>query len=99
MNFLSLYSQRHNKAKAREKSFTKTASCDRIFMGNSKNHHNQMKTKNNKKSIQKEKIKSNINFDKRLVSWIHKNFKNAKNKKNNYNNTNNYHKNQNFENN
>ena len=100
MNFLSLYSQRHNKAKAREKSFTKTASCDRIFMGNSKNHHhNQMKTKNNKKSIQKEKIKSNINFDKRLVSWIHKNFKNAKNKKNNYSNTNNYHKNQNFENN
>ena len=98
MNFLSLYNQRHNKTKAREKSFTKTASCDRIFMGSAtSHHHNQMKNKTNKKLLQKVRIKSNINFDKKLVSWIHKNFKNAKNKKVNYNNSNNYSKSKNTE--
>ena len=85
MNFLSLYHQKHNKNKAGEKSFAKTASCDRIFIGNGTTHQNYIKNKNNKKTLQKERVKSNINFDKKLVSWIHKNFKNVKNKKINYN--------------
>ena len=40
MNFLSLYHQKHNKNKAGEKSFAKTASCDRIFIGNGTTHQN-----------------------------------------------------------
>ena len=97
MNFLSLYYQRHNKNKYGEKSFAKTASCDRIVMGSATNRHTHIKNKSNKKSIQNERVKSNVNFDKKLVSWIHKNFKNVKNKKINYNNFNN--KNKNSENN
>ena len=93
MNFLSVYHQRL-KNKMGEKSFIKTASCDRIFMGNTTNHNNNnIKNKNNKKTLQKERIKSNINFDKKLMSWIHKNFKKEKNKKININNYNNYNKN------
>ena len=98
LNFLSLYHQRYIKNKTGEKSFAKTASCDRIFMGSATSHHNFMKNKNNKKVLQKERVKSNINFDKKLVSWIHKNFKNVKNKKINYINSN-LNKNKNIENN
>ena len=89
MNFISLYHQRYNnKNKMGEKSFVKTASCDRIFMGSTTNHNNGMKNKNSKKSIQKERIRSTINFDKKLMSLIHKNYKNGKSKQLNYNNIN-----------
>ena len=97
MNFISLYHQRH-KNKLGQKSFVKTASCDRIFMGSTTSHHNHGyhgKNKNSitnnysygKKTLRKERIKSTINFDKKLVSWIHQNFKNGKTKKLNFNNS------------
>ena len=94
MNFLSLYNNhRKNKNKIGDKSFAKTASCDRIFMGSAKSHHNHIKNKNIKKNFNNDKIKNDINFDKKLMSWIHKNFKNGKNKKINYNNFNSNNKN------
>ena len=87
MNFISLYHQKHkNKNRTGEKSFVKTTSCDRIFIGNTSNHNNQVR--NSKKTLHKERIKSTINLDKKLMSLIHKNFKNGKNKKLNYNNYN-----------
>ena len=94
INILSRYNQRH-KNKIIEKSFNKTVSCDRIIFNN---NNNCIKNKNNKniyninsnnatnrKSIQKERIKSTIDFDKKLMFWIHKNFKSIKTKKNHYN--------------
>jgi len=98
INILSHYHQRH-KNRMSEKSFSKTASCDRIIINNNyiKNKNNKnnymshynINNSNNKKTIQKDRIKSTIDFDKKLMFWIHKNFKNNKNKKNHYNNNNN----------
>ena len=89
MNIRSLYHQRYkNKSKMGEKSFVKTASCDGILMGSTTNYNNKIKNKNNKKTLQKERIKSTINLDKKLMSLIHKNYKNGKSKKINYNNAN-----------
>ena len=89
---LSRY-QRH-KNRIAERTFNKTASCDRIIMSNNyiknKNSKNNkiLRNINNKKTNQKERIKSNIDFDKKLMFWIHKSFKNTKAKKNLYNNDN-----------
>ena len=91
INILCKYNQRHkNKA---EKSFTKTASCDRIIMNNNnylKNKNNKnnfiINNSNNKKTIQKDRIKSTIDFDKKIMLWIQKNLKNNKLKKSHYNN-------------
>ena len=94
LNILSRYHHRH-KNRLAEKSFTKTASCDRIIMNNNnytknKNSKNNIiiNNSNNKKTIQKERIKNNIDFDKKLMFWIHKNFKSSKPKKTYYNNNN-----------
>ena len=89
MNILSRYNQRH-KNRMPEKSFTKTSSCDRIIMNNNnyiknKNTKNNFNNSNNKKTIQKDKIKSTIDFDKKLMFWIHKNFRSGKQKKTHYN--------------
>ena len=94
INILSRYNQRH-KNKLIEKSFNKTVSCDRIIINS---NNNCIKNKNNKnnfninsnnatnrKTVQKERIKSTIDFDKKLMFWIHKNFKSIKAKKNHYN--------------
>ena len=98
INILSRYNQRHKNRMA-EKSFNKTVSCDRIILNNN-NNHNSIKNKNSKnnfnmnpninnsnsrKTMQKDRIKSTIDFDKKLLFWIHKNFKNIKPKKNHYN--------------
>ena len=91
MNFISLFHQRR-KNKLGEKSFVKTSSCDKIIMGNTTSHYNQRHSVNNKsnvnsnnnigkKTLQKERIKSSINLDKKIVSWLHKNYKNSKAKK------------------
>ena len=102
INILSRYNQRHKNRMA-EKSFNKTVSFDKIILSNN-NNHNSIKNKNsknnfninsninnsnNRKNIQKDKIKSTIDFDKKLLFWIHKNFKNIKPKKSHYNNANN----------
>ena len=102
LNMLSRYHYRHKNRMA-EKSFTKTSSCDRIIMNNNnylknKNSKNNIiiNNSNNKKTIQKEKTKNTIDFDKKLMFWIHKNFKSSKPKKNHYNNANNINKNKNI---
>ncbi len=101
INILSRCHQRY-KNRLAEKSFTKTVSCDRIIMNknyiknkNSKNKNNILfSNSNNKKTIQKERVKNTIDFDKKLMFWLHKNFKSNKQKKNHYNNnTNNINKN------
>ena len=98
INILSRYHQRH-KSRIPEKSFTKTSSCDRIIMNNNyiknknlKNNFNNnynLNYSNNKKTIQKDRIKNTIDFDKKLMFWIHKNFRASKPKKSHYNNNNN----------
>ena len=101
INILSRYNQRHKNRI--EKSFTKTASCDRIIMNNNnyiknKNSKNifNINNSNNKKTIQKDKIKSTIDFDKKIMFWIQKNLKSNKLKKAHYNsNTNNNYLNKN----
>jgi serine/threonine protein kinase len=106
VTILSKYHQRH-KNRIAERTFNKTASCDRIIMNNnynnyikSKNSKNILSNINSKKAVQKERIKNTIDFDKKLMFWIHKSFKNNKQKKNQYNNdnTNNINKNKNNKN-
>ena len=94
LNILSRYNKRH-KNRIIEKSFNKTVSCDRIMI----NNNNNIKNKNNKNSyninysnnvsnrkmLPKDRIKSTIDFDKKLMFWIHKNYKSIKTKKNYYN--------------
>jgi hypothetical protein len=94
VTILSKYHQRH-KNRIAERTFNKTASCDRIIMNNnynnyikSKNSKNILSNINSKKAVQKERIKNTIDFDKKLMFWIHKSFKNNKQKKNQYNNDN-----------
>ena len=106
VTILSKYHQRH-KNRIAERTFNKTASCDRIIMNNnynnyikSKNSKNILSNINSKKAVQKERIKNTIDFDKKLMFWIHKSFKSNKQKKNQYNNdnTNNINKNKNNKN-
>ena len=106
VTILSKYHQRH-KIRIAERTFNKTASCDRIIMNNnynnyikSKNSKNILSNINSKKAVQKERIKNTIDFDKKLMFWIHKSFKSNKQKKNQYNNdnTNNINKNKNNKN-
>ena len=94
INALSRFNQRH-KSRIIEKSFNKTVSCDKIISNNyiknknSKNNFNNisnLNNSNNKKTVQKERIKATIDLDKKLMFWIHKNYKCNKPKKNYYNN-------------
>ena len=85
-NIFSSFKQRH---KFREKSFNKTASCDRIIINNNyinnknikNNFNNIINSNSNRKTIQKDKRKNNFDFDIKLIQWINKNYKN-KNKNN-----------------
>ena len=86
MNIFSSFKQRH---KFREKSFNKTASCDRIIINNNyinnknikNNFNHNINSNSNRKTIQKDKRKNNFDFDIKLIQWINKNYKN-KNKNN-----------------
>ena len=80
IDMFSQFKQRY-KNKPKEKSFTKTVSCDRIIIKN--NYIKNKNTKNNhfninntnKKTIQKDRGQSNIDFDIKLMLWINNNLK------------------------
>ena len=102
-NDINIFSQFNQKNKNRmgEKTFTKTASCDRIIMNNNNfiknknfkknfNSNSNINFSKNKKMIEKERMKRTIDFNKKLILWINKNYKSNKTKHHyfNFNNNN-----------
>ena len=94
IDIFSPFKQRY-KNKPKEKYFTKTVSCDRIIIKNNyiknkntkNNHYNINNT--NKKTIQKDRGQSNIDFDIKLMLWINNNLKKNNSNKGNTNRKNN----------
>ena len=96
-NDIDIFSQfkQGYKNKPKEKAFTKTVSCDRIIIKNNyiknkntKNNHYDINN-TNKKTIQKDRGQSNIDFDIKLMLWINNNLKKNNSNKGNSNRKNN----------